>query len=1035
MEEKRLFGGLQRILRCGTLSFVLLFVCNMAMAQGLTLKGKVVFDSDGAPVLGAAVMVEGTSNGVTTDLDGKFEIKNVPAKGTLAISYVGYKTVKAVAQNGKFYTIKMSEDSQLMDDVVVVGYGTMSKKEVTGAVAQLKSEELERVASSDLGTMLQGQIAGVSVQSSTGEPGAGSNIQIRGITSISGDNDPLYVVDGVPYESDPGLNANEIASVDILKDAASAAIYGTRGAAGVILITTKKGQAGKVKVSFTGYYGVQKITSDVDEIDITQVAYRDIIGDLNLNGQTGDDATSSIQYTEKKFYNNSRIYELLINDYAPIQNYGLNINGGSAGTTFNISANYFSQDGVIINSFLDRYSVRANINTKRDKWTFNANMMIKMENKQAPGWGLLTYAQTYSPTMTQVDVTADFENVDESSDQAANMAAIMSRIETESTTKTGGYNGNFLIEYEIRKNLKFSTRLGLTYQDAQYTSFKPTYEIYDEDGDLAVRWDTISTLTETNTLTGSTTFETMLNWNKKYKKHDFKLTGVFSMEQYTNKYIKAYCENIISSDAPVLNSGTSDMYVSSGTTRWTIDRTSSLVGMLARMQYNYAGRYMMSASLRRDGSSRFAPENRWGMFPSVSMGWNISDEKFFSPLKKTITSLKFRASYGTTGNQNFQDYLYSVSYVSTNDYVFGTGDSETYYSGMMQEAFSNSDISWETTQQINVGLDFSFWRNKLTFTADVFQSSKKNMLLPLAVPPSNGTGTSGTVTMNVGDMTNSGIEFALGYRNRYKKLNYNANLTFTLVENEVVDIGGSSDMYYFSDGQPMNSTSGDSVTVVKEGYEAGAYFMMPTAGIINTEAKLYEYRKLVSSAKMGDLMYVDSNNDGVLDDEDRVYCGSGIPEYEIGFNCSANWKGFDIYMNWYVSLGNEIINATDIMTYSKGTNPNLVYQWSENYPTSALPTYDGSSDNYREYADIWVEDGSFIRLKSVSLGYSLQPKVLKKLKITKCRFYVAADNLFTITKYTGANPEVGNNGLSRRGLDYCTYPVSSQIRGGIQLGF
>ncbi len=580
--------------------------------------------------------------------------------------------------------------------------------------------------------------------------------------------------------------------------------------------------------------------------------------------------------------------------------------------------------------------------------------------------------------------------------------------------------------------------MGLTYTHTQTTIIKPVFTIYQANGDLYTSTNTQSSLTKKSDTDTGLTWETMLNYKKKIGKHSITATGVFSMEKYTNEYWYAYVEDLLVNDIDSFNVGTGAMLVGSGTSSGLMDRTTTLVGMLGRVQYNYDDRYMFSASMRRDGSSRFADDNRWGMFPSVSAGWNISEEQFWSKFKKYISSAKLRLSYGTTGNQNFSDYLFDT-YVSTNyDYAFGTTDNQTLISGSAQTTMSNPDISWETTRQINGGIDLSFLKNALTFSFDVYESKKIDMLFPQTIPSSNGLGTNQTIVVNVGDMVNRGVEMAAGYRKRYKKWNFSVNATFATNNNEITDMGGTSTMYYFSDGNPTTTggSSTDLVTVVAEGYEAGAFFVYPTNGIINDEFKLAEYQKIDASAQMGDLIYVDSDGDGEITESDRVYGGSGIPDYEIGLNYRINFKNFDFYMNWYASVGNEAIDGTEIYSMQCETNENIVYQWSEVYPESPIPKFWSTShNNYRSYTDLWVQDASFIRLKTIMLGYTLPKKIVEKIRLSKVRFYVSADNLWTITKYTGYNPEVGGNGLSRRGLDFGTYPVTMQVRGGIQLEF
>ncbi len=1012
--------------------------CGSAFAQN-NITGKVVSAADGLPIIGATVQLDGTNKGAITDVDGVFKL-SVPKTGSLQVSYLGYTTAGIVLKAGTtHYDIQMAEDVAVIEDVVVVGYGTMKKKEVTGSVARVDAEDITKIGTTDLGTALQGQIAGVSVQASSGEPGAKSNIRIRGLSSVAGSSSPLYVVDGIPYDEDPGLSNNEIASIDVLKDAASASIYGTRGASGVILITTKSGEVGKLKVRLDAYYGVQAITSSIDLVNASEYTYLKILDNRNtgLSKDTDDQAWTSLQQYQNNFFNDTNLNSIVQNNYAPIQNYSLNISGGRQGATYSLVGSYFNQEGVLINSDKETYNVRANTNLKRDKWTITSNIGLKIDRSSSPGWGLLTESYKYSPTNSSVDPDAELSNASGSDTEVSNTSSIMARLKETNESAGETLTGNFMIGYDIMPGLQLSSRYGMGYTNSRTIQTNPVFEIYDSNGDLYSNTSTRSKKKYTSSKSTNFIWESMLNYSKKIGKHDIKATGVFSMESSTYDSFYAQIYDLVSNDLSSLNAGTTDVSIGTGSGQWGQTRTTSLIGSMLRVQYNYAGKYLLSASVRRDGSSRFTEENRWGMFPSVSVGWNISDENFWAPMRKTINSFKLRASYGTTGNQNFIDYLYASTVATTYDYVFG----DTVEYGMTQTSYSNADVKWETTTQYNLGVDLAFWSNKLTLSVDVYNSQKKDMLFPMLIPPSAGVSDSNqTVTLNVGNMENKGVEVALGHKNQIGKLWYSVNGTFSLNRNLVTKMSETNKEQYLTDGSPvtMGDSGDDDVTVLKEGYEAGAFFVMPTNGIVNTEQKLVEYQKINPDASMGDLIYVDTNGDGVIDNLDRVYAGSGSPEFELGLNASAGYKGFDFSMNWFAAIGNEVIDGTKIYTYQEMTSRDLLYQWSEVNPTSTIPRYVSSSDthdNLRSYTDIWVEDGSYLRLKNIILGYTIPQKVVSGIGLTKFRVYVAADNLWTITNYTGYDPEIGGDGLATRGLDYGTYPISVQVRAGLQIEF
>ncbi len=1038
MEKQKLLKSIGRgKLRFAVICMAFVMLCQAVAAQGIVVKGRVVYASDSNPIIAATVMIQGTQVGTVTDSDGNYTLQNVKEGAVIEASYIGFESMAVtVDRTKKTYDFSLKEDSKQIDDVVVVGYGTMRKKEVTGAVSRIESDELTRISTPDVGSALQGQIAGVNVQSSSGQPGSQANIQIRGISSVNGSNNPLYVVDGVPFESDPGLSPQEIESIDVLKDAASAAIYGTRGAGGVVLITTKGGKEGQMKISVDINYGIQQITSGLSLVNASEYIYLQTVANQGTY-TAANYMWNALWNNTRQFSNNSNLKDVIEQDNQPVMSASITASGGNKGATYSIVGSYYRQDGVVINSGYERYNLRANTTMKRKKWTLTANLSGIFSEQTTPAWGLYNEVFTNKPTSTQVDPSqSTISSSSDDTNEATSMATMLAKFKQTTTNDGRSFNLNTSVNYDITKELALNTRLGAGYTINKVETVNPLFVLYDSNGDLVDNAYTRSYLKEEYRHSNNLSWETMMNYHKQLGKHDIKATAVFSMEEYGYESFYASAYDLVSNDLVSLGATTGENLVGVGTGQWGQDRTSTLVGMLGRVQYNYDSRYMFSASLRRDGSSRFTEANRWGYFPSASAGWNISEEEFWKPIESTISSAKLRVSYGTTGNQNFIDYAYASSVSTDYDYAFGGTSSDVLAYGSTQTSYSNADVKWETTEQYNIGLDLSFLKSRLSFTADIYQSNKKDMLFPLKIPPVAGTGTSGTVILNVGDMENKGVELALRWRDWKKGFNYWANATFSKNINEITKMAGSNKMIAIGTiSTPDNSA--DDITFLAEGYEAGAFFMMPTAGVINTDEKLQEYQKLRSDAKMGDLIYVDSNDDGVLDDNDRVFCGSGAPEFELGFNYGGSYKGFDFSMNWYASIGNEVVNGSKIVTYQNGTNRDLLYCWSTDNPSSTIPAYRTTKTHYntRAYADKWVEDGSFLRLKNVTVGYSLPKKLISRLNITKLRVYVAADNLLTFTKYDGYDPEVGSDGLSTRGLDDGNYPISSQVRAGVQLEF
>lgn len=1015
------------------LALISVFSFNLMHAQTKKVTGSVT-DEKGEPLIGVSVSVKSTGKLTITDFDGNFEIAT--KKGDILIAdYLGYskKEVKVVDQ-GKI-SITLLPSAENLDEVVVVGYGTQTKKEVTGAVAKVKAEVIEQTATPDLGTAIQGQIAGVNVVATSGEPGEESNIQIRGVNSILGDNRPLYVVDGIPYEDDPKLSMNEIESIDVLKDGASAAIYGTRGAAGVILITTKKAKEGQMNVRVNSYYGIQKITSSTPTLNREQKLMQLHLRGEALNGTRYGNTWTVIERSPHFITNDTNLFDLIENDNAVIQNHNLNISGGKNGLSYNVNASYFSQEGVLYNSKYDRFNLRSNTNYKKGKWNIRTGISFRVEDNNAAPWGLIQDAIRYNPLQPLLVTDTDvLDNVGDEN-EAQNISFLGQKLSQTNTRESHYFDVNINASYDITKELKFTTRAAVSYNNGTQIAVNPIFVAVRDDGTRIQNQP--SSVTNASTLQKKQTWDGFLNYKKSFGSHNINLTLAYSAERYTYSQFLARKFDLFNNDITVLNNALQDeAYVESGTNRWTQDRETTLIGSLFRAQYNYRGKYLFNAFVRRDGSSKFS-KDPYGIFPSVSVGWNVHDEEFWAPLKRVVSQFKLRASRGTTGNNGAPDYGFAPVIQLSRDYVFGGASGEVLYRGATQEVFVEPDVKWETSVSKNIGLDMAMFQNKLTLNVDLYQTDKEDMLLPVLVPTSSGAGSAdASVVRNVGNMVNKGVEVALGYRHR-GKFSWNVAGTFTKNVNEVTKMHESNPVIWFDDSTISgHSNDQDLTTLVREGYEAGAFFLHKTDGVVSTQEQLDAYRLIDPNAGFGDLIYVDENGDGVIDINDRTYAGSGIPDFEAGLNFGANYKGFDFSMQWYGAFGGDILNGNKALAYKSANHQELLYQWTTFNNESLVPVDRGAThNNYRGHTDYWLEDGTFLRLRNITLGYRIPKKTTQKIGINKLRVYVAAQNALTFTKYTGYDPEVGGNGLSTRGIDKGRYPVSAQIRGGVQLEF
>lgn len=1017
------------------LTFTLLLFSMAAFAQKtLTISGKVTEEENGATMPGVSVVQKGTTKGTLTDENGQYKI-DVVSGATLVFSSVGMKTKEFTVTNSNTLDVALASASSTLGEVVVVGYGTQRKKEVTGAVASVNSEVLEKTATSDLGAALQGQIAGVNVTASDGAPGSTANIQIRGITSVNGNNSPLYVIDGIPYDGVPNISPEEVETIDVLKDGASAAIYGTRAASGVILITTKGGKAGQMKINVESFYSVQNITSGIGLLDLNQYLYTQMLRSRTIQRNNvpplpiTDDYFFNIDQNPRGYFVNTDWLKELQNNNAPTRSNSIRVSGGKKDLLYSITMVNYKQDGALVKSDYERSNVRANATYKKDKFTVNTSIGLDFDKRNNPPNQLLYTAirtNPYYPGVNSLEgdiFSTDFSN------QNANLGGIARTLKQENTRKSNGLNGNVDINYQATKELSFKARLGGNYANINSSLFQPLFKVYDSNGVETTYGQATSTLDQTAISSNKWTTEYSGTYSKKIGKHSIQLLGVVTLEKSSYQSLRGKNVGIITNQTPVLSAATGVA---------TVEGTMSgrsLIGTLGRLQYNYKGRYLLSASMRRDGSSRFAESNRYGLFPGVSAGWNVSDEPFWKKLRPVASNLKIRASYGQVGYEGIGDYQYLNTLVTDYDYVFGLNTAENLAIGLTQARLRDPNIKWETSISKNLGMDLELFQGKITVNADVYNVDKKDMLFAVPLPPSVGTGLGSTIFQNIGNMTNRGAELALAYHENKGKFRYNVTGTFTRNRNKVTKMGTPGDVIYGGlviDGQNV----ADRTTVIREGYEAGAFFLRPTDGIVRNAEELAVYKKIAPTAVVGSLRYVDVNGDGKITDDDRTYFGSGSPKFESGLNFDCYYKGFDLGVQIYGAFGGKVINGSRVYAYQNSTSRDLVYQWSPANPNSNIPAVvAGSSEDTRGYSDYFLEDGTFVRFRNITLGYTLPKLLMNRAHLTKARIYVSAQNPFTITKYTGFDPEVGNDGLFTRGVDKGNYPVSSLYRVGVQLEF
>lgn len=1016
------------------LAFMLFLSFGLIHGQDQTINGQVT--SDGQPLPGVNVIVKGTAKGSVTDFDGFYEIK-ASSNAVLEFSFIGFRKKEVAIKGQKEINVVLEEDLSELDEVIVVGYGTQKKKEVTGAVVKVDADEILKTATSDLGSAIQGKVAGVNVQAASGRPGEAANIQIRGLGSISASAlGPLYVVDGIPYEDNPNIAPEQIASIDILKDGAAASVYGTRASNGVVIITTRRGEVGKIQVDVNTYAGVQNITSGTPLMNTVQQLY-------NLEVTTEQLGTEPLTF----FFNpNALDYDTdfvkdVQNDNALIQNLNLNISGGVKNLTLNFSSTYFNQEGVLINSGFDRLSNRLTGQFTKGKFKAFVTLGLSVQNNTQEPWALYEYAIGQQPWSRPLDeIPSNGENsviLDVGNEIFYSYLSRQLDNIDEREIKTNNIAVN--LEYEFIKGLKYNLRLGRNEYNYFRKFFRPQYLAYGRTGDYNATASTPQAmLDEDYSFTHRESMENIINYKTNFGKHNISLLGVLSYERFNRRDvgIGVVYSTESSNSLQTLGSGAEGVKPSS------YNETRTLSGKLVRAQYNYDEKYLVSASYRRDGSSKFSDQNRYGDFFGFSAGWNIHEENWFNV--DAINNFKLRASWAEVGNQNIPSYLFTPIIETGVNYPFGPQEDLNF--GSIQRRYVDPNIKWETTISKNIGLDFAMFKNKLTVAADVYQNDKEDMLLQQRVPASTGTyhpraeGVYDVKVVNGGNMVNKGFELAVGFKDQIgQDFNYSVNGTFTQNRNEVTDLNGTEIGY--GNGRPITSMGNnvEYTTFLATGYEAGAFFLLQHDGVIKTQEQLDAYNQLdlssLGTARLGDMMYKDTNNDNKIDDSDRVYSGSGQSDYEVGLGINMSYKGFDFNLQGLYSHGAEIYNGARLYAYKNGRHTDLLSMWSPQNPTADVPTFrqNGFHSNVKAGSDYFLEDGTYLRIRTLTVGYTIPG--ISQSGIEKMRVYLTSQNPFTFTNYSGYDPEVGGDGIFTRGVDRGNYPVTRQIMLGLQLSF
>lgn len=994
--------------------------------NAVTISGKVTSET-GELLPGVNVLLKGTNNGTTTDAGGSYTLSAPDGNGTLVFSYIGYTTEEVAISNRSVIDIRLVPDIKALTEVVVVGYGTQRRQDLTGSISTVKGSDVSRLPVASVTQALQGQVAGVEIVSNSGSPGANVSVRIRGVGTVNG-TDPLYVVDGLPiFGGINQINPNDIESVEVLKDASAGAIYGARAANGVIIITTKKGKEGPLQVSVDSYYGSQTPWKKLNLLNAAQ--YRELYTEAVTNA--GGATTLPPAFNDPDRAGLDVNWQDLMLNPAPIQSHNLSLSGGGRFATFNISGGFFSQGGTLNSTRYDRANLQLNSQGNKGRFKFGESLLIAGDvNRPEPfyiGSSMFSHIVNASPLVNPINPNNNggYGGATSTADQTQFLNAYGYTNLVSSRRRGLQLLGSMYGQYEIIKGLNYRLNVGTDLATAANETFTPTFA-------MGANTNTRAELRNENRNRLSWLFEHTLSYERLFGKHNFTVLG-----GYTEQYLKNYGFAIAGRDFPPSNNirvlgAAGNVSEPSG----SIDelRLRSYIG---RVNYSFAGKYLVTATIRRDASSNFSKANRWGTFPAISVGWVVSEEEFMKSVA-LISFLKVRGSYGLLGNQAIGPYNYTSNVNLTTNYVLGTN--QTAVPGSAPRGFP-ADAKWEETSQADVGVEVGFLQDKFMFVADYFQKQTSDMLLRATNIPFT-TGLPDFPSVNAGGISNKGFEFALTYSNKSDgDFQYSATGNFSTYINEVTELVGNN--------QPLFAPAQSSVKFTKTevGSSIGRFFGFVADGLYQSEAEIDPV--FAPNAKPGDIRFRDLDGDGLLTDKDRDYIGSPLPKFSYGLSGNIAYKGFDMSMLWFGVSGNKIANSfIPAMSSFANTTTEALERWTPANTNTDIPraVIGDPNQNSIRFSSRWIEDGSFLRLRNVTLGYTLPCTVIEKMRLTNIRLYVSGQNLLTFTKYKGYDPEVAGGSASAgfaffessnlvRAFDRGIFPLSRTLLGGIQIVF
>lgn len=997
------------------LLLLIAYVASPAFAQEHLVSGTVIDAETDGPLPGANIVVKGTTLGATSDSDGQYEVEAPSAQDTLVFSFVGYETQEIPIQGRSEIDVTMVTGTLLGEELVVVGYGVQRRRDVTGAVSSVTPEELTKIPTQSLGDALQGKVAGVQITPPGGRPGAQPTVRIRGVGTLN-NADPLYVVDGMLLDDISFLDTRNVESVDVLKDASATAIYGSRGANGVVLITTKQGTTRGTQVSFNSYYGAQNVSSEIGLVNARDFA-------MLVNESAANEGKAPVFDNPEQFDEGFDWQGWLFRDGAPQQSHNIAVRGGTEDMLFNVSGSYFNQNGIIRKSEYERLTLRVNNQyflSDRIDIGHNLNFSYEDFTDETRGRnvvGLVNYTLQAPPTLTPTDDNGDFTDVSIHGGRfnpAAQSAFSHNDNDRFRTT------GNLYLNVDVLPGLTFRSTFGLDWVRRDNKDFVPEFFVTalqrNEDSRLTVWRGSSSNWLNENTLT----------YRRDFGDHSLDAVGGITAQEFQEENVGATRLNI---PADPLNPQPDLLYLSIGETEGQTNFSGAnawgMLSFLGRVNYGFKDRYLLTATFRRDGSSRFARRHRWGNFPSIAAGWVVSNEPFMQNVPG-VDFMKLRASWGRIGNDKIATSAAIPTVRSNVNAVFG--ENQDIHSGAVLNSLGNPDLRWEETEQVDVGLELGFFDRRLNATIDYYNRETNDILI--AVPIPNIVGVPVEPIVNAASVLNRGLEFDLGWRSRAGDFIYDISANLTTVHNEVLSLGGGRDEIRAAGVRNIGQT-----TITIPGEAIGSFFGWKQAGIFQSQEEI-DSSPNRGEERPGDIRIEDVNGDGQIDDDDRTILGSPIPDFYYGASLDLGYKGIDFSMDFDGQAGNKVLYARTaergfgVFNYEE----EFLNRWTGPGTSETEPRITDGGHNY-SVLDRFLYDGSFLRVRNITLGYSLPRNLVNRLQAQRLRLYVSATNPVTVTDYIGYNPQVGGGPVIATGIDNGTYPIASTYTFGAQLDF